>query len=106
MWAQYFKEREGFETIENNKGCLTYRISGDECYIKDIFVLKEHRRSNVATELADECSKIARDSGCKFLSGSIVPSTNGATASMMGLVAYGFEIRAAKDDLIILVKEL
>lgn len=105
MWAQYFKEREGFETIENDKGCLTYRISGDECYIKDIFVLKEHRRSNVATELADECSKIARDSNCKFLSGTIVPSTRGATDSMMGLVAYGFEIRSAQVDLIILVKE-
>ena len=106
MWAQYFKEREGFETIENDKACLNYRISGEECYIKDIFVIKEFRRSNVATELADKCAKIAKDSGCKFLSGTIVPSTNGATNSMKGLLAYGFEIKSALNDLIILVKEI
>lgn len=106
MWAEYFKEREGYETLETDKACLSYKISGEECYIKDIFVLKEHRRSMVGTEIADKCSEIARSLGCKFLSGTVVPSANGATSSTMALIAYGFEIKSAHNDLIIFTKDL
>jgi len=106
MWANYIKEREGFETLESEHAFLVYKISGEECYIKDIFVEKEHRRFNLGTELADKCVQIARDAGCKFISGTVVPSTNGATVSMMSLLAYGFTIRAAQNDLIILIKEI
>lgn len=106
MWAEYFKEREGYETLETDKACLSYKIAGEECYIKDIFVLKEHRRSMVGSDLADKCADIARNSGCKFLSGTVVPSTNGSTASLKGLFAYGFEVKSSHEDLIILTKDL
>jgi ribosomal protein S18 acetylase RimI-like enzyme len=106
MWSEYFKEREGYETLQNEKACLTYKIAGEECYIKDIFVLKEHRRSSVGSSLADKCAEIAISSGCKFLSGTVVPSTNGSTSSLKGLLAYGFEVKSSHEDLIILTKVL
>ena len=106
MWSDYFREREGFETIETDKGMATYRIIGEECYIKDIFVPKEHRRSGEAFKIGDLISEIAKINGCKFISGSVVPSLNGSSESMMGLLKYGFKLHESRPDFIVLVKEL
>lgn len=106
LWAQYFKEREGYETINTDKGIASFKIVNEDCYIRDIFVAKEFRSTGEATYLADEISKIAIQRGCRFLTGSIIPSMNGSTGSMFGLIKYGFKINWAKEDYICLVKEL
>lgn len=106
MWAEYIKEREGFETVETDKGVATYKISGEECYIKDIYVQKAFRKSGAGSEIADHIVKIAKANGCKTLSGTIVPSLNGSTGSMMALLQYGFKLHSSTQDLIILVKEI
>ena len=106
MWADYFREREGFETVETDKGMATYKISGEECYIKDIFILKEHRRSGEAFKIGDHIAEIAKINGCKRLTGSVVPSLKGSSESMMGLIKYGFKLHSCTQDFIVLVKEL
>lgn len=106
MWDQYIKEREGFETIKNDKGFVVYKIFGEECYIRDIFVVKEFRRTNVATELADEVMKVAKDAGCSKLTGTIVPHLPGSTGSMFGLMSYGFKLHSVNGDTVILSKEI
>lgn len=92
MFDLYIKEREDFETIKNDKGFAIYKILGDECYIKDIFVLKEYRKDGVASALADDIAKIAKDQGCNFLSGSVSLECGDPTASIKVLLAYGFQV--------------
>lgn len=106
MWAEYIKEREGFEVLETDKGVATYKIMGEECYIKDIYVSKEHRRSGEAFKIGDHIAEMARINGCKRLSGTVVPSLGGSSESLQGLLKYGFKLHSASQDLIILVKEL
>lgn len=106
MWAEYIKEREGFEVLETDHGVATYRILGEECYIKDIFVLKEHRHSGVASKIGDHITEIAIANGCKKLSGTVVPSLNGSSGSLLGLLKYGFKLHSSTQDLIVLVKEI
>ena len=106
MWADYFREREGFETLETEKGLATYRITGEECYIKDIFVPEIHRRSGEAFKIGDLLTEIAKVNGCKFISGSVVPSLKGSSESMMALLKYGFKLHEARPDFIVLVKEI
>lgn len=106
LYGEYIEEREGLSILENEKGFFTYMIKGDECYIKDIFIAKEFRRTGAATEFAEQITKIAKDNGCKFLSGTCVPSTNGSTESLKAMFSYGFKVHSSSNDLIILIKEL
>lgn len=106
LYGQYIQEREGKSIVENECGFATYKIFGDECYIVDIFIKKEHRRSSQASSLADHISAMAKEAGCKYLTGTCVPSTSGATESMKAMFGYGFKLHACVEDKIILIKEL
>lgn len=106
MWAEYIMEREGFSVYETDKAVATYKISGEECYIKDIYVSKNHRRSGEAFLVGDKITEIAKINGCKRLTGSVVPSLNGSSESLAGLLKYGFKLHSCVQDTIYLVKEI
>jgi GNAT superfamily N-acetyltransferase len=104
--ARYVKEREGFDTLETIDGFAEYKLFKDECYLRDIYVVPDKRKSDVATQLADRVSHIAKAHGCKFLTGSVSPQANGATESLKVLLAYGFKLRSASPELIIFSKDI
>ena len=83
-----------------------YYFVEKECYIKDVFVKEEHRKTGEATRLGDEVAKIAKSKGCTKLYGTIVPSVKGSTESMKFLLAYGFKLDSSVSNFIALVKEL
>lgn len=104
--AEYIKEREGFDSIVTDEGFATYKVMGEECYIRDIWVQKDYRKGHVATEMADEIAAIARRNGCKYLSGSVCTTANNPTASVKILLAYGFEVHSAIQNGILFRKDL
>lgn len=106
LYADYIKERENKEIVYNEFGFATYRILGDECYIQDIFIKKENRKEGHAKNLADKIAEIASLHGCKYLTGSTVPSMNGSTDSLKAMLAYGFKLLSSEKDFIVLIKEL
>lgn len=89
LFAEYLKEREGVDLIHNEKGFAIYSILNNECYIRDIYVLPEYRKSHVATELANQIQDIAKAKGCKVLTGSVSPQANNSHSSIKVLLAYG-----------------
>jgi ribosomal protein S18 acetylase RimI-like enzyme len=105
LWAKYIKEREGYDSLETEHGFATYIISGEDCYIRDIYVDPDFRQTGIASDMADEITKIAKASGCKRLLGSVCPNANGVTTSMKVLLSYGFEFLGVK-DLIYFKKEI
>lgn len=106
MLAQYIKEREDFDVIENDYGFAIYKISGDECYIKDIYVQKQFRQLDIASKLADQISQIAIKNSCKYLTGTVCPSANNSTVSLKVLLGYKMKLHSAKENLIIFKKDL
>lgn len=106
LYGDYIKEREGKEILENEHGFFTYKIDGDECYIEDIFIKKESRLNGIGKKMALTISEIAKANGCRFLTGTCIPSTNGATDSMKAMLSFGFKIHSATNDRIVLWKEL
>lgn len=93
--AKYLKEREGLDSIVQDNGFASYRINCEECYIRDIWVDPEHRKSDVASEMADLIAEIAKKSGCKYLTGSVNTNVGDPTASTKVLLAYGFYVYSA-----------
>ncbi len=106
LYAHYIAEREGKQILERPEGFATYSINAPECYIEDIYVLPEHRKSGVAAKLADVIAEEAKARGCTYLLGTVMPSAQGSTASLKVLLAYGFKLAKAETNAIYMVKEL
>jgi len=106
LYGKYIKEREGFEIIEDECGFATYVINGDECYLRDIYVLPEHRKTKVASSYSKIIEEIAKDKGCKFLTGTVYLGANGSTESLMAVMKAGFKLASTTKEKIILIKEL
>lgn len=106
LYAQYVLEREGFQTVETSKGFATYKIEGQECYIRDIYVTPDARKDNIASLMADKITLIAKDKGCRYLAGTVAPNAKGATDSISVLIAYGFKLLKSDTNLIYFFKEI
>jgi len=104
--AAYLKEREGFDCISRDEGFADYRIGGDECYIRSIFVFPDYRKKGIAADMANDIARIAIAKGCKYLTGSVDTSAKGAHESVLVLFAYGFKTHAAVNGGIFFRKEL
>lgn len=107
LFAQYQKERVNRETlIVPDKGFATYQISKDDCYIVDIFVKTEFRKTKLGSEMANEITKIAKQNGCTTISGTVDLRANGAEVSTLSLLHYGFKLVGAVDHIISFRKQI
>ena len=106
LYSQYIKEREDFDTIESDKGFATFKCVGNECYLRDIYVTPAYRNSNIASQMADKISEIAKERKCTYLIGTISANTNKPTESLKVLLAYGFKLIKSTPELVYMVKEL
>lgn len=106
MLSRYLKERQNVDTIQNEYGFATYQINADSCYIIDIWVNPEFRNKNIASQIADEITDIAKKNGCLYILGSICPEANNSTDSLKVLLAYGMKLMSIQGNLIFFKKEL
>lgn len=107
LYKKYLEERTpGKSVYFNDYGFATYQITGDEVYIEDLYVLPEYRKEGIAASLADSIGAMAKEAGCKVMTGSVVPSAVNSTTSMKVLLSYGFRLHKSLDNFIIFVKDL
>lgn len=110
LLADYNKERAGRDTIESRRGFLTYKAlptdeEPKEYRIFDLYVVPKYRRVGEAAKMADQVASIAKQNGCKILTGSVDTTANGSTESTKVLLAYGFKILRAEGHMIYFLKE-
>ena len=105
-WAMYHKEREGFEYIENPYGFLLYKIVGEECFIRDMFIMPEFRQNGLGSKMVDALAASAKELGANHLSSNVYVDTNGANGSLLGQLKYGFEVVSAHNNCLVLRKEI
>ena len=106
MYSNYLKERTDKEVLETEQGFAVYSFTQDAVYIEDIFVDKDFRHSNVASDIADKISEIAKSKGFKKMLGSICPSTKNSTEGLKVLLAYGFKLDSSTNNFILFAKDL
>lgn len=105
-FASYIYERQGKSIIEDEHGFATYYYIKDACYIEDIYVAQDSRRSGVGSKYADMIAEEAKSKGYTKLMGSVNLTTNGATDSLKALLAYGFQLATANNNIIFLLKDI
>lgn len=107
MYARYLTERTQDHILETEQGFATYRFTDEKtCYIVDIFVEKDFRKSGVASDIADQIVGIAKKRGCTSLLGTVVPSARGSTASLKVLLGYGMSLDSSGPDFIVFRKDI
>lgn len=106
FYKDYLKEREGFEVIESDSGFATYKVYGEECYIRDIYIVPEQRRKGAAAALGNQIREIAKSQGCKYLTGSVASQLPSATNNTKAMFADGYRILRTTADMIYFVKEI
>lgn len=106
LYAAYLKEREDFQLLEREDGFATYKILGDELYLRDIFVSASRRLNKVASEIANEVASIGLRAGCKYMSGTVSVLAKNPTAATTALIRYGFHIVMAQHETIYFRKDL
>lgn len=88
------------QIIEHHYGFATYKISGDECYIRDVYVDENFRRHGIASILVDDVRRIAKSHGCKKLTTTVCPSALNSTDSIKAVLGYGFNLHSSINDFI------
>lgn len=107
MFAEYFKEFCGDETIETSNGFAVFRYLNDkQVYIVHIFVTYECREEGEASAIADMVVEAAKKRGCSELIGTVVPSANHASRSMRVLLGYGMTPYAIDGNMVCFRKDI
>jgi predicted GNAT superfamily acetyltransferase len=106
LYEEYVLEREGVQSVSTEHSFMTYAIFGDTCQVKDFFVSKPHRGLSHAATLYCELTMIAKKAGCKFLTCSVCPITNGSHESMQLILDAGFRLFGADRNLVFFRKVL
>jgi len=106
LWADYSRDRLGWETIEEADGFITYSLAPPNCTIEEFYVAPHARGGRTAKRLADAVVEVAKGSGATFVWGKVIPGTNGAEHAMKTNLHYGFRLIGAENGKIIMLKEI
>lgn len=106
MYAEYLKEREDKNVLENEHGFIVFKYFDEFTYIIDIYVRPEARKSHVASDLANEVCTISRALSKKYIVGSVDVRAAGATDSLKVLLAYGMRVDSVDGQVIYFKKDL
>lgn len=106
MYFDYLKERLDYEHFQNDFGFVVYKITGEECYIHELYVKPEFRGSYHGTALADKVEFLAIKNNCKRIWGQIFIPSRGANEAMMAHLKWGLKLHSTNGDCINMVKEI
>lgn len=106
LYSDYILEREGRRCIEDSEGFVTFKILGKECYIQEVYIVPEKRRSGKGREFVNKVECVAKEKGCLILTTTVCPSTNNSTESITAILKTDFKLMKSELDLIWFAKEI
>ena len=86
-----------------------YSINGDECHVAELYVKPDMRRSLTVKKLFSTVQNIARESGCKFITGVLSTGPNRelkVSRLLRCYLAMGFKVYNATNGQIVVGLEL
>jgi GNAT superfamily N-acetyltransferase len=108
MWADYIKETFGKEMLQTEYGFATFYIVPETtvCYIEDIYVIPELRKSKIGSELEAEITIWAKERKCTELMGSVNLTITTPERSMAVLISRGYKLTSATPTMLYFRKQL
>lgn len=103
-YKSYLKERQKALILDKPEGFVIYKVNGEECFIIEMFLKKEHRKSDALFELFSDL--LVLNSSCKIISGNIHLSDAGCNRTLNAAFKLGFKVAQANNNCLLIVKEL
>lgn len=91
-FADYYKERFGWEVLEAEHGFIVYNIKSPEASIEEFYVEQSKRGTQAAKKMADEVINIMKMNGCKKVWAKVVPGLPGSEHALKTNLHYGFKL--------------
>lgn len=105
-YFNYIKECRGLDVVGGAYGFATYLISGEECYIEDVYVEPDHRKTGIGAQFIDRIKMIAKEKKCKILTTTVNLTHKSPETSLVACFHVGFKIFSANNGTIFLKMEL
>jgi len=107
LYGDYLKERENMNIVESEKGFATFQIfQNGECYIRDIYVAPEFRRSKVSYDMEKQINDIAKQQNCSVLVGSVSLDANAASRNLQILLNDRWQLYKVLGNMIFVKKDV
>ena len=106
LFAQYIREREGKNIIEDENGFATYKFEKDYVYVEDVYVCKNVRKIRFASGYLDKIAKEAKEKGMNRMVTSVCVVAKNPTLGMRAILGYGFKLLSSTNEMIYFVKDI
>ncbi len=106
LFGNYIFETREVRIVEGIHGFATYLISGDECYVEDVYVEADQRHKGVGRKLIDQVREIAKDLKCTHLTTTVNGRFKDPTTSLKSCLGYGFKVYKISNDILFLKMEI
>lgn len=105
-WAEYVKERFGWDAIVTDDATVIYSIQPPFALIHDMYVAPQMRKIGIASDLADQVAAIGKEKGCTHLWSQVASETLNSNEALMANLGYGFRMTKTDATGIIMMKEI
>lgn len=95
LYAKLLAERTDGKILEDEFGFITYRVTGTECFLIDMYVAPEARAKGHGRKLINRLDEAARELGCDRITSNIYLSDPGASNTLLAALQVGFKVTAA-----------
>lgn len=106
LYAKYHAERTGGSLLENEHGFIAYRIAGHECFIVDMFIAPEKRRTPLFKKMMGELEIFAKSSGGTLLTANIFLNDPGASNTLIAALKSGFKVTGTGNGVLLITKDI
>lgn len=93
LFREYIRELAGKDVLETEYGFCSYKITHDECYLEDVYVIPSKRKSGYGSSLANKVIDLARDRGCKWVTTSISSENCNPHPSLLAILGFGMKLK-------------
>lgn len=90
MYSDYIKETGVYRIVERASGFMSYVFLDKECYLMDIYVKSEFRRTGLSKELLKAVTEDAKLNNYNFLTGAVIHNFKYKDRSKAMLKSWGF----------------
>jgi hypothetical protein len=102
----FFIERGGY-VIENENGWCNFYVSGEYCYLENMYVYPHARKKQNGTSLLSNLElQLVEMHKCKYLTTTISRASGNPDLTLGICLKRGFKFSFSNDDAIVLKKEL
>lgn len=109
IYEQHLLEEHGLSVFKKDYGFISYRIEGDQCFGKELYVVPEERHKGKGLELARDFEKKMFDEGVTMITLDVITRDKAPSRFNRLLLGYcmsGYVVIEAKDGKIVLAKIL